>query len=248
MRPRLLHRQCGPAGRFSAATLAGEGSCSAWGGGATKPGARLLAPGTGSGAAGGNPRGGPCLCPAQAEFCPQSCPALGTCSGPEEDLWGWRMPPQTARLLEGGPLRRGPLAPGKEPETGAWDFPSQSWAQTGVIPYHISLLQGLMLGAELTSFPGLPLGVRIYNPTPPAAWPGRVTPQWRRRPCPAPCSWAGGRRVGAGQALLCGSGTRRLPPSSGRSRQGLRSGSRVVSGLCNLPQPRGGLSLPPTEC
>lgn len=61
------------------------------------------------------------------------------------------------------------------PEMSAWDFPAQSWAQTGAIPYRVSLLQGLTL-EQLTSFPGLPLGLRISTPTPPAAWLGGVTP------------------------------------------------------------------------
>lgn len=114
MRPRLLHRQCAPASWFSAATLAEEGSCSAWGGRRHQPWCTSARPGDRKRGGGWEPeRRSSFVRSTGGALCPQNCPALGTCSGREEDLWGWWVPTQTARLLEGGPLRRGPLDPGK---------------------------------------------------------------------------------------------------------------------------------------
>lgn len=51
------------------------------------------------------------MCPAQAQLCPQGCPAMGTCVGREETSGpggaegGPRMPLQTVRLLlQGDPV------------------------------------------------------------------------------------------------------------------------------------------------
>lgn len=145
-------------------------------------------------------------------------------------------------------------------------FRPQSCNQTGVTRDQISPPQGLILAAELTSFPGLPLGVRISNPTPSAAWLRGVTLDQWLGPCQALPRCAGaeaGGRWTRGEGALCSApfeapaadAPARRPPAARPpaspgcwSCQGLRSCRRIFIRLCNSLQPLGGPSLPPTKC
>ena len=110
-------------------------------------------------------------------LCPQGSPGLGSCSG-GEDLWVWwwweqhtATTTRTAQLLEeGDPLERGLRAGGRAALNKSLGFHlreprsdrGHSWSP-------LCHPQGLILEAELMSFPACPLGAGISNPMPSAA-------------------------------------------------------------------------------